>query len=1088
MNIRWSLLENLFYWLAPASAIGWGGLLTLLLVNGLLLFPQRSNCSRAKAGQWKRWLMLILLMFPATFFLGVSFTVSRALPLPDLPQTGTVFTAMLFASLPWMLAAGWLGPCAAFFLAFLAGVLRLPFDSHLLAQPLLLGAMATLFAWMIRQNYRGRVYAWMRRPWFAALLLAPVYAVLYVIGTLGMTPQLAAGLDYAFSNVGMAVAAFALEAFLGGVLVTLVRAIFPSAWLTTPSLQPSPFERKLTNRFIFGSGAILALLLLSLLIGDWVVAGQAARLMLRDRMQTATHVVAESVPFFLETGQNLALRIAAVPELATAEPQSLESVLAEQMLIMPYFDELLVLSTDGTVLAAYPREVATRPDLQIEEISGLPLAIAGVTAQVYAIPPRTGTTSARVSFIVPILSDSLPVNRVLVGRSSLVTNPIMQPLLASLRIDAEKSAGYLLDEYGRVLFSSQDYEVMSPYPGARPGDERFFSDTAPNGARQMVYYQPTLGRDWSVVVTIPAEVAQELALNIAMPLLGMILLFGAMALVLLQIGLRTVTGSLEKLAEEANLIAEGNLEHPLMLARNDELGRLAQAFEQMRQRLKKRMDELNRLLQTSQGMVSSLQLDEILQPVLRAVKKIGADAVGVTLADEVFPETLSALPRNYYDGDTRYAYLGTSILEVVRGRDILTLENPRRVPLLNIAPDAPAPGYLLALALRQGQRFYGALWLAFEKRSNITDDEIRFVSTLAADVALAVSNALLFQQAEEGRQYLEAVLSSTVDPVLVTDAAHQVRLLNPAAAEAFGLVLSDVLGKPVEQVFPQEDLVDLLRGRSEKSVAEVSLGEQVYLATVSSVHLNDEPVGRVCILRDVTYLKQMDQMKSDFVSTVSHDLRSPLTLMRGYATMLEMVGELNEQQRAYLRKIVVGVENMTRLVNNLLDLGRIEAGVGLEKQKVLVSDLVEKIYGALQLYANQKNIQLKVTLAENIPAVVYADEALLYQAIYNLTENAIKYTPENGRVLLLVERMANDLVFAVQDDGIGISPEDQKHLFQKFFRSSDRQARAQKGTGLGLAIVRSIAERHQGRVWVKSKLGEGSTFYLAIPIENDSSN
>jgi PAS domain S-box-containing protein len=663
----------------------------------------------------------------------------------------------------------------------------------------------------------------------------------------------------------------------------------------------------------------------------------------------------------------------------------------------------------------------------------------------------------------------------------------MQPLLASLRIDTtEQSAGYLLDEYGRVLFASQNFEVMSPYPGARPTEERFFSDTAPNGVRQMVYYQPTQGRDWAVVVTIPAEVAQRLALDIAMPLLGMILLFGALALLLLQIGLHKVTGTLEKLVEEVNLIAEGNLEHPLVLARSDELGRLAQAFEQMRLRLKQRLDELNRLLHTSQGMVSSLQLDEILHPVLRAVKKIGADAVGVVLADDVLPDTLSSLPKAYYDGNTDYAYLGAALLQMVKGRTLLSLENPRRVPTLSIPPNAPVPGYVLALELRQGRLFYGVLWLACEKRSSITDDEVRFVSTLAADVALAVSNALLFQQAEEGRQYLEAVLSSTADPVLVADASHRLRLLNPAAAEAFELTPEETIGQPIRQVFHQDALIDLLEGRTEQAIAEVVLGEQVYLATASSVQLNGEPVGRVCILRDVTYLKQIDQMKSDFVSTVSHDLRSPLTLMRGYATMLEMVGELNEQQRTYLQKIVLGVENMSRLVNNLLDLGRIEAGVGLEKQKVLVADLVEKISGALQLYASQKSIQLKIALSENVPAVVYADEALLYQAIYNLTENAIKYTPEGGRVLLSVKEQANEVVFTVQDSGIGISPEDQKRLFQKFFRSSDRKARAQKGTGLGLAIVRSIAERHQGRVWVESQLGRGSTFYFAIPVEHET--
>ena len=224
-------------------------------------------------------------------------------------------------------------------------------------------------------------------------------------------------------------------------------------------------------------------------------------------------------------------------------------------------------------------------------------------------------------------------------------------------------------------------------------------------------------------------------------------------------------------------------------------------------------------------------------------------------------------------------------------------------------------------------------------------------------------------------------------------------------------------------------------------------------------------------------------MKSEFVATVSHDLRSPLTLMRGYATMLEMVGELNDQQQGYVRKIVSGVENMSRLVNNLLDLGRIEIGVGLQVETVSVQDIIERVVGALQLQASQKNISLSVdTLSRDLPAMVEADQALLHQGVYNLVENAIKYTPNGGQVKVSVRTAQNDLVFEVQDDGIGITPSDLPRLFEKFYRGKQRDARAQHGSGLGLAIVRSIAERHGGKVWVESELGKGSTFFLLVPI------
>jgi signal transduction histidine kinase len=235
-------------------------------------------------------------------------------------------------------------------------------------------------------------------------------------------------------------------------------------------------------------------------------------------------------------------------------------------------------------------------------------------------------------------------------------------------------------------------------------------------------------------------------------------------------------------------------------------------------------------------------------------------------------------------------------------------------------------------------------------------------------------------------------------------------------------------------------------------------------------------------MRDVTRFKELDSMKSEFVATVSHDLRSPLTLMRGYATMLDTVGELNEQQQGYVKKIVSGVENMSRLVNNLLDLGRIEIGVGLQVESVTVLDIIERVTSALHLQALQKNITLNVEFPKDMPHAVEADQALLHQALYNLVENAIKYTPEGGRVIIRALSKGGYIIFAIQDSGFGISEEDLPHLFEKFYRGKQREARAQPGSGLGLAIVSSIAESHRGHVWVDSKVGSGSTFYLQIPL------
>ena len=182
---------------------------------------------------------------------------------------------------------------------------------------------------------------------------------------------------------------------------------------------------------------------------------------------------------------------------------------------------------------------------------------------------------------------------------------------------------------------------------------------------------------------------------------------------------------------------------------------------------------------------------------------------------------------------------------------------------------------------------------------------------------------------------------------------------------------------------------------------------------------------------------------------------------------------------------------MTRLVSNLLDLGRIETGIGLKIHKVVAEEIVEQVLNSLQPQADQKNIQFSKekaigTEASIAPLMLEADPALLNQALFNLVDNAIKYTPVGGKVGVRIDRRGDAIVFEVLDSGIGVAPLDLPHMFEKFYRSGRREAYKQRGTGLGLAIVKSIVERHGGRVWVESQLGKGSSFFIAIPIQKGS--
>lgn len=1071
------------------TLMGWLWWLVLLSLLGGLLSSWRVY---QPVWDFRAWgLVLVLSVFAvfATNFFGLRLPAGDALPPPGIPQEPRGPTLMFLSALPWMLAGGLLGPLAAALVGFASGLVRFGLDTQSIFTPLETAILATLFSVAVRQRFRTWPYRLLREPLLTSILLYLPFCVLFVLDAFMLADgPIAIRLDYSLAQLQPAMLAFGGEMLAAGLFAQVLALLFPGAWGRNLPLLPSPGERSLEARFLFGTGTLITVLLVALLIGGWLVAGASARQMLQVRMQGNAELASQSVPFFLETGQNLAAQLAQTPELLEAEGPALSEALGRQIRSVPFFDQLLVLDVNGQVLGHYPPVDAAMQILSPQESAGLLLTFSGVLSQTYTIPPAESGQAARVSFVIAVVDpqSGLPA-RVLIGRTNLETNPFTQPLVNSLKSIRELGGdGILLDENGTIIYHGVASTIMTRYAGQIPTEASFFDDTSPSGTRNFVYYQPALGRPWAIVLTVPAQQAQQMALEIAAPLSLMIFTLAIVALISLRFGLKTITNSMQTLASEAVRIAQGQLDHPLPVEGVDEVGQFRRAFEQMRSSLQLRLEELNRLLLVSQGVASSLEMGDAVEPVLEAVLATGASAVRVVLTQASLQDTEQDVPSLFTLGPSRdkYAYLDSQVVELTQQQERIVLTSVARARIFGLAPGQPVPASLVAFPLRHENRHYGALWVAYDQPRLFSESDVRFLATLTGQAALAASNNHLFLSAEVGRQRLAAILDSTPDPVLVTDHLNRLLLANPAALNTLGASIGTGEGQPIERVIEHKSLLEILQVNSpDKLSAEVTVASgQVYLATASPVLADGRPVGRVCILRDVTYFKELDTMKTEFVNTVSHDLRSPLTLMRGYATMLEMVGELNDQQQGYVKKIIAGVENMARLVNNLLDLGRIEVGVGLQLESAPVFDMVERVTSTLQMQASQKNIELQADLPSDQTALIEADNTLLQQAMYNLVENAVKYTPSGGRVMVGAWVEGQNFRFEVKDSGIGIPPADQSRLFEKFYRGGQREAREQKGSGLGLAIVRSIVERHGGRVWLESQVGQGSTFFLEVPL------
>ena len=983
----------------PQGLVGWAG--WFIFAGVLLYFLYRW---RKYNGHWgsKQVLLLVLLALCvplSCLFMGIKLPASLGLPSPDLPRDFPAPTILIFSAIPWMLAAGLLGLNAAAGLAFFAGLLQALWITHNPFTPLEICLLAILFAAAMQQNYRTRIYRGIHHPLMAALCLSVFYPLLSLATTpLASRGFLASRMDFALTQLGGLSLAMASALIIGGVFGEIIAVSLPQVWGGHAPLVVSPSERSLQARFLYSIAPLAFALLLILLAANWIVAGNTARRLLSNQMANAAKIAAEGVPVYLGTGQTLMSEITKDPDLLNGAPDKLSGLLESKFYDIPYFNQIYLLDRSGQSLEGFPQSDYRTEQAPIEEQALIQIALNGLPVPTYVPSPTGGNSSSDISFVAAVNNQAGVVERVLVGRSALSGNPFAQSILNSLgNFSVNEGRGYLIDENGRILYSSDgSSQGLNSLQSNSLTASKISDTTGPDGTRQLAYLQPAEGHPWSILITVPARYAQETALRIATPLLWVIIILAVASIIPLRLQVSSITSSLQALTVEAGKLAQGDLDQPLPVEGEDETGQLSRAFEKMRASLKSRLDELKLLLTVSQGVASSLEIADAVQPILEFALATGASASRVILEPSVVPgldgQNGGLIHFTAGSAGDTYQYLDEQIISLTRNQDQIIMPNITRPRLFNFSPGVRRPELMIALALRHENTYYGALWVAYDKSHPFTEEESRFLSTLASQAALAAANARLFQTAEVGRQRLAAILASTPDPVLVTDQQDRLILANPAALQVLGLPAETDEELPLSKVIPHQELLDLLHedGVDNQSVEITLPSGDIYLATASSVLADGQKVGRVCLLRNITHLKELDTMKSEFVSTVSHDLRNPLTLMRGYATMLEMVGELNEQQTGYVRKIVGSVEDMSRLVNSLLDLGRIESGVDLQLELLSVQELIERVTGQLQMQANQKHIELVTQIAPQIIPLVEADPALLQQALQNLIDNAIK--------------------------------------------------------------------------------------------------
>ena len=369
-----------------------------------------------------------------------------------------------------------------------------------------------------------------------------------------------------------------------------------------------------------------------------------------------------------------------------------------------------------------------------------------------------------------------------------------------------------------------------------------------------------------------------------------------------------------------------------------------------------------------------------------------------------------------------------------------------------------------------------------------TDDELTDLARALNDTAQHLERTI--RTLTDERYQSGAILRSMVEGVAVIDAKERVVFCNSAFAGILNLDSTECEGRPLVELVRQADLLDLARrvlGGTESLQSDVAFGTVMPRSfAVTASPLPAEKGGTtsaVIVMHDITELRRLERVRQDFVANVSHEFRTPLTAIQGFAeTLIGGALEDEKNNRRFLEIIREHAARLGRLTDDLLKLARIEAGkLEVEFQPVSVAELVESCAATTLFKASHREIALNLSYPPGLPSV-RGDASLLREVIQNLLDNAVQYTSPGGSVNLTAALRDHEAVITVADTGIGIPLADQERIFERFYRVDAGRSREVGGTGLGLSIAKHIVEAHGGRLWVESVVGQGSQFHFSVPL------
>jgi signal transduction histidine kinase len=510
-----------------------------------------------------------------------------------------------------------------------------------------------------------------------------------------------------------------------------------------------------------------------------------------------------------------------------------------------------------------------------------------------------------------------------------------------------------------------------------------------------------------------------------------------------------------------------------------------------------RVRQRDYLLEISRAITQELNLDNLLARILKLSAEMLAGQAGlIALREDNGGWTIAV---SHGIRSAFLEYLQTRLGEVTTYDDPALSEIPEINRLFQELTRSATQGLLtgVGLPLIARKQVIGVIFVFRNYAGRFSSNDRALLQSFADQAAIAVHNAQLYTQVSREKQRMDALLDSAADGIIILAPDHIIERCNPAFARMLGKPVKDILGHFHQDIIQWErDADGLSLEEAEGGGWPLTPNATLYIegdirredalplpvGITYAPLLNQEGllVNIIATVRDITHFREADELKSTFISVISHELKTPVALIKGY------VGTLRREDATWdpmivkdsLEVIEEEADRLTELIDNLLDASRLQAGaLSINLMDVDLSELVERTAQRFRIQSAIHNII--VDFPESFP-VILADDDRMSQVISNLLSNAIKYSPQGGEIRIAAQVLPKQVVICVHDQGPGIAPEDLPHVFDRFYRASDA-SRTTKGAGLGLYLARAAIEAHGGRIWVDPKPGDGARVCFSLP-------